>query len=203
MFEPFFTTKPLGKGTGLGLSTVFGIVKQSRGSIWVESAPGSGSTFKIYFPLNDGATSTPQFASHANPMRGTETVLVAEDEPAVRAYVQRLLAGSGYHVLVATNGEEALQIWRDSRKPIDLVITDVVMPRMGGRALAEAIRQKSPAVRILFMSGYTDDAAVRTGVGDETLDLHPEARAAQGAPRARAPCPRRPGRVTRRCAPLR
>jgi PAS domain S-box-containing protein len=168
LFEPFFTTKERGKGTGLGLSTVYGIVKQSGGSIWVYSEPDQGTTFKIYLPRELSAT--PVMVSRAStvPMRttGTETILVVEDEEALRAITRRTLCAAGYTVLTAGDGEEALRSARQHTGDIHLLLTDIVMPRMGGRELAEALSRTRPALKVLYVSGYTDDAIVRHGVLD-------------------------------------
>ncbi len=163
LFEPFFTTKGPGRGSGLGLSTVFGIVKQSHGSIWVYSEPGGGSTFKIYLPRVDGVSERPQAPDQI--VGGTETILLVEDEPQVRAVVRRALERAGYSVLVAQDPDDALRLC-DARQPIDLLLTDVVMPHMNGRELAERVRTRYPATKALFMSGYTDDAILRHGVLD-------------------------------------
>jgi PAS domain S-box-containing protein len=162
VFEPFFTTKPVGVGTGLGLSSVYGIVKQSGGSIWVYSEPGHGTTFKIYLPVapsytenEDAASPTPVAPS------GTETVLVVEDEPSLRTLVATMLETKGYEVVVAESAEEAVDFARQER--IDLILTDLVMPRMSGRELAARVRGERASVRVLFMSGYADEAIVRNG----------------------------------------
>jgi two-component system, cell cycle sensor histidine kinase and response regulator CckA len=163
VFEPFFTTKPQGLGSGLGLATAYGIVEQANGQIRVESAPGKGSTFSVILPVNDDAEVTPTFIPRERP-RGTETVLLAEDEDAVRRLVQRALELHGYKVLPARSGEEAEQIERVHPGPIHLLVTDVVMPGMGGRELADAIKSRRPELKILYMSGYTNDEVVRHGV---------------------------------------
>jgi PAS domain S-box-containing protein len=168
IFEPFFTTKALGKGTGLGLSTVYGIVKQSGGYSWVFSEPGRGTTFKIYLPriedVVDIVVEAPEEESH-----GSETVLLVEDEEMVRELAKEILQGSGYDVLVAANGEEAQRICHECPGKIDLMITDVVMPQMSGRELAERIGVFRSDTRVLYMSGYTDDAIVRHGVLDDNM----------------------------------
>ena len=165
IFEPFFTTKAPGKGSGLGLSTVFGIVKQSHGHIWVYSEPGHGTTFKLYFPRTDVEAIKP--APAREPDRGTETILLVEDEPPVREVARRALERAGYFVLTATGATDALRICDKPGLRIDLLLTDVVMPQMNGRELAERVRRLRPATKILFMSGYTDDAILRHGVLDE------------------------------------
>ncbi len=167
LFEPFFTTKGKGKGTGLGLSTVYGIVKQSGGNIWFYSEPGRGTTFKIYLPRKLGATATSTKLPSA-PLRstGTETILVVEDGEALREVARRTLDSAGYTVLTAGDGEEALLTSAEHAGDIHLLLTDVVMPGMGGRVLAEALIKTRPALRVLYMSGYTDDAIVHHGVID-------------------------------------
>jgi CheY-like chemotaxis protein len=163
VFEPFFTTKPQGQGSGLGLATAYGIVEQANGQIRVESTPGKGSSFSVIFPVIDAAESSSPLVTRDRP-RGTETVLLAEDEDAVRRLVQRALELHGYSVLPARNGEEAEQIERSHLGPIHLLITDVVMPGMGGRELADTIKSRRPQLKILYMSGYTNDEVVRHGV---------------------------------------
>ena len=168
IFEPFFTTKERGKGTGLGLATVHGIVKQSGGDVWLYSEPGQGTTFKVYLPLMEGDASTvaPEGARRAVAPRGTETVLLVEDDAALRQLARRVLEGQGYVVVEATNGRHALEACDGYSGRIDLVLTDVVMPELGGRAVAERLAERWPSVRLLYMSGYTDDDVVRRGVLD-------------------------------------
>ncbi len=168
IFEPFFTTKEVGKGTGLGLSTVYGIVKQSGGNIWVYSEPGSGTSFKIYFPRVDERPrdSSPKAAAEAN-LQGTETILLTEDEDMVRTLAREVLEMYGYRVLEAANAGAALLICERHLEPIQLLLTDVVMPEMGGHALANRLKLIKPDMKVLFMSGYTDNAIVHQGFLDE------------------------------------
>ncbi|HSK73939.1 MAG TPA: ATP-binding protein, partial [Pyrinomonadaceae bacterium] len=165
IFEPFFTTKEVGKGTGLGLATVYGIVKQSGGYVWVYSEVGRGTTFKIYLPRVDEDVQMPEKDETTESIPGgTETILLVEDEEMVRNLSRQILQTCGYKVLEARNGVEALSICQDSDSKIDLLMTDVVMPQMGGRELAEKLEQMYPQIRLLFTSGYTDDAIIRQGV---------------------------------------
>jgi CheY-like chemotaxis protein len=171
IFEPFFTTKAAGKGTGLGLSTAYGIVKQSGGNIWVYSELGKGTTFKIYLPRADEAVETETPTGLAKPApHGTETILLVEDEEQVRQIAQQILTILGYTVLPATNGQEALAVARQHSGTIDLTITDVVMPQLSGRELIERLVPRRPEMKVIFMSGYTDDAIVRHGPLDERLE---------------------------------
>jgi two-component system cell cycle sensor histidine kinase/response regulator CckA len=165
LFEPFFTTKNKGEGTGLGLSTVYGIVKQSGGNIWAYSEVGQGTTFKVYLPRVEEAVKTyrPKVAPTVSP-GGSETILLVEDEEAVRTIVSKILQNRGYTVLEAHHGHEALQICKDHEGPIQLMVTDVVMPHMSGRELAERLTFLRPELRVLFMSGYPDNAIVHHGV---------------------------------------
>jgi two-component system cell cycle sensor histidine kinase/response regulator CckA len=165
IFEPFFTTKGIGKGTGLGLATVYGIVKQSDGYVWVYSEPGLGTSFKIYLPrvdeaLDDTASRRPM----ERPARGSETVLLVEDEDAVRTLTRKLLKSLGYTVLEVSDGSAALEIAQEHAGPIHLLLTDVVMPDLGGAELAARMAALRPETKVLFMSGYTDDAIIRHGL---------------------------------------
>ena len=164
VFEPFFTTKAVGKGTGLGLATVYGIVKQSGGHIWLYSEAGQGTAFKIYFPAVSAAAAEDRARAPGAIPAGTETILLVEDDNAVRAMVRFALTTFGYKVLEAANGEQAVRLCAETPETIDLLITDVVMPEMSGREVAEAITKLKPAVKVLYISGYTDDAVVRHGV---------------------------------------
>jgi signal transduction histidine kinase len=166
LFEAFFTTKPKGKGTGLGLATCQTIVKQSGGYVTAYSELGKGTTFKVYFPRVDQPVEVPAQPTQTEPLPcGTETLLVVEDEPAVRHLANNVLENQGYTVLRATNGRDALRVVREHRgSPIRLVITDVIMPQMDGQVMAEWLKSRFPDLKILFTSGYTDDAIVNHGV---------------------------------------
>jgi two-component system, cell cycle sensor histidine kinase and response regulator CckA len=167
LFEPFFTTKEKGKGTGLGLSTVYGIIKQSGGNIWAYSELGRGSTFKVYLPRAEEAVKThPPKEPQPLAGKGTETILLVEDEDAVRSMISRVLQGSGYRVLEACQGAEAIDACRTHTGPIHLMVTDVIMPQMSGRELAERMAVFRPSMKVLFMSGYPDNAIVHHGVLD-------------------------------------
>jgi len=163
VFEPFFTTKESGRGTGLGLSIVSGIVKQNGGAIEVDSKPGEGTTFRICLP--GAEITTPAVAAHsaAEVRTGSETILVVEDDPAVRQFVSTILQDAGYRVLAARHGEHALEICQQHQGRFELVVTDLVMPHMNGPVLVEKLRSLAPGVRVLYMSGYADDAVARHG----------------------------------------
>jgi CheY-like chemotaxis protein len=162
-FEPFFTTKGE-KGTGLGLATVYAIVEQSGGHVQIYSEPGHGTTFKVYLPRTE-QTASPRSRAESVPMpRGTETVLLVEDEPSVRTLAARVLAQCGYTVLQASEGAEALEVARRHPGLIHLAVVDVVLPRLGGRDTVEQVRAWQPDAKVLFISGYTDDAIVRHGI---------------------------------------
>jgi PAS domain S-box-containing protein len=164
IFEPFYTTKGPGKGTGLGLSTVFGIVQQSGGSIWVYSEPSHGTTFKVYLPRVDAAIDAVRPHESATNLRGTETILLVEDDDQVRAVAVGILSKSGYHVIEARNAHDALMHSAGYAGVIDLMLSDVVMPQMSGPELANQLAQTRPDMKVLCMSGYTDDSIVRHGV---------------------------------------
>ncbi|MDX6489740.1 MAG: two-component system, cell cycle sensor histidine kinase and response regulator CckA, partial [Gaiellaceae bacterium] len=172
MFDPFFTTKD--EGTGLGLATVHGIVTQSGGSIWVHTEPGQGTTFKVYLPLAHGAATEKPLLPHgpAPPAGGLgETILLVEDDPQVRAVVGKMLESLDYRVLPAGDGEDALALADAFDGPIDLLVSDLVMPGLGGRQVAERLRESSPDTAVLYMSGYSDEAVVRRGVVDSNASF--------------------------------
>jgi CheY-like chemotaxis protein len=172
IFEPFFTTKPEGQGTGLGLATVYGIVKQSGGHIWVQSEPGRGTTFGVYLPRVD---ELPEASRSAAPPveapRGHETILLVEDTETLREVIRETLEEGGYTVLLASNGEDALALSREHSGPIDLLLTDVVMPKLGGGDLGRLLLALRPGLRVLYMSGYSDGAISQHGVLGEGILL--------------------------------
>ncbi len=164
IFEPFFTTKAVGKGTGLGLPMVYGFVKQSGGYVWVESEPGQGACFSICLPKASGAIASPASGGADAPPRGTETLLVAEDEQALREAICEYLRGLGYKVLAANSGSQALSLASGHPAHIDLLITDVVMPKMSGRELSQTLASQRSDMKTIYLSGYTDDAVLRHGI---------------------------------------
>jgi len=167
IFDPFFTTKEKGKGTGLGLSTVYGIVKQSGGNILVYSEVGQGTTFKVYLPELAGVAQKAAAEGVETPVRGgSETILLVEDEEVVRGLARKILENAGYRVVAASRGEEAVRLCLEQAEPIDLLLTDVVMPETSGKEVADRLREMQPGLRVLFMSGYTDEAIVHHGVLD-------------------------------------
>jgi two-component system cell cycle sensor histidine kinase/response regulator CckA len=175
IFEPFFTSKDSGKGTGLGLSTVYGIVKQSNGFIWVDSAPGEGACFKLFFPTVEQPAAKPE-TEHAESAaqempQGSETILLVEDEEQIRRVALEVLSLLGYKVLEAGNGMQAVQLAEFVREPIHLLLTDVVMPKMNGRDLAERLRNSHPETTVLFMSGYTGDVMATQGILEKDVNF--------------------------------
>jgi two-component system cell cycle sensor histidine kinase/response regulator CckA len=171
IFEPFYSTKGE-KGTGLGLATVYGIVKQSGGSIWVYSEPGQGTTFKIYFPrVEEGVVSKKKAEKVMESVRGTETVLVVEDEYTVRSMISLVLKDNGYTILEASNGPEALSLFYQNKDQINLLLTDAIMPGMNGRELADQITAANPTIKVLYSSGYTDNVIVHHGILEEGINF--------------------------------
>ena len=172
IFEPFFTTKEPGKGTGLGLATVYGIVKQSNGYIWVDSAPGKGASFEIYLPRHVGQPAVEeQKTDSGEKLRGSESILLVEDAEPLRKLAQTFLEAGGFHVLSAASGEEALEVAARFGGTFHLLLTDVVMPGMNGRALAEQLLPRQPGMKVLYMSGYTDSFIAGHGVLEAGIHL--------------------------------
>jgi two-component system, cell cycle sensor histidine kinase and response regulator CckA len=170
LFEPFFTTKPKGKGTGLGLSTVYGIVKQSNAVISVDSAPQRGTAFRIYFPCTDEPVSAkPDGPKPAPKLRGSETILLIEDDSSVRKLAERILGDHGYVVRVAADPHQAIEVFDQSPDDVDMILTDLVMPGMSGREVMEQLHNRRPRLRVLYVSGYTDDEILRRGLHDPTV----------------------------------
>ncbi len=174
LFEPFFTTKPVGKGTGLGLATVYGVVKQNGGYILVDSEPGQGATFALFFPRIPGAAIAASPPAVATTPRGTETVLVVEDDPQVRDITVRSLRSGGYRVLVAGAGHEAFEIAAGERGRLRLLVTDVIMPGLDGRAVANELRRHHPDLRVLYVSGHAQDVIAKRGVLEPGIELLPK-----------------------------
>ena len=172
LFEPFFTTKSPGKGTGLGLAVVFGVMKQSGGYVEVDTAPGRGTTFCLYFPHVSGASSAERVSTHVSVApAGHETIMLAEDDRGVRTLARQILERRGYKVIEAADGDEAVRLLQSAAGPIDLLISDVVMPNIGGRDLAAMAHAMRPGLKILFLSGYTDDVVLRHGIEGSELDF--------------------------------
>jgi len=169
IFEPFFTTKSMGKGSGLGLSIVYGIVQQSDGYLFVESELGQGAKFNVYLPRLEESVPGPETIPAGPSLRGNETLLVVEDEDDLRDSICEYLASLGYNVLAAASGPQALDIAAQFEARIDLLISDLVMPRLGGRELAQLLTAARPALKTIFISGYTDDEIVRLSVAEESI----------------------------------
>jgi CheY-like chemotaxis protein len=174
IFEPFFTTKAPGRGTGLGLATVYGIVKQSGGGVAVESEPGLGTTFRVYVPFVDEPVAQAARPRKSSLPRGSETILLVEDEPAVRNFTRSVLERCGYRVLAAADASEAIDHARQHDGSIDLLFSDVVMPGAGGRVVAEQVAILRPGVRVLFMSGYVADPILMQGVAGSEIAFLPK-----------------------------
>jgi len=172
IFEPFFTTKEAGEGTGLGLSTVYGIIKQTGGDVLVYSELGQGTTFRIHLPATDAVVKKPKWAAGTDEKYlGTETILLVEDEETVRNLVREVLSENGYTVLEAKDGIDALSVCEAYADPIHMLLTDVVMPKMGGGELKRKVVEKFPAMKVLFMSGYTDNSVANRDVFDSANEF--------------------------------
>jgi PAS domain S-box-containing protein len=172
IFEPFFSTKEIGKGTGLGLSTVYGIIKQNKGLIWVKSKPGQGTTFKIYLPKESREEKTRENKKISKPGHiGSETIFIVEDDDNLRKFIQKILHNFGYNTLIAENGEHALKVVKENDISIHLMITDVIMPKMNGKELSDKIQILYPDIKVIFMSGYTDNAISSQGVLEPGLNF--------------------------------
>jgi CheY-like chemotaxis protein len=171
IFEPFFTTKEVGKGTGLGLAKVYGVIQQHGGTIHVYSEPGKGTTFRLYLPTAEAAAAIASAEERPAPALGTETILVAEDEPMVRNLAARILTEVGYTVLVASDGEEALRVFAENRWTIGLVLLDAVMPKLSGREVFRRIKAECPEVKILFCTGYDPESAHCRDIKEERARL--------------------------------
>jgi CheY-like chemotaxis protein len=174
LFEPFFTTKELGQGTGLGLACVYGIVKQAGGHITVETGPGAGTTFHVVLPRAADAQPAEGPAEPPAPPAAPQTVLLADDEAGVRALARQVLAAAGYVVLEAADGDEALRRAEAHPGRLDLLVSDVMMPGLGGRELAERLLARDPALRVLYLSGHTEDEVVRQGVSNAEVHFLPK-----------------------------
>jgi CheY-like chemotaxis protein len=174
IFEPFFTTKDVGKGSGLGLATVYGVVQQSGGHVWVDSEPGKGSTFRVYLPRVEARADLARAQVHQPTMRGSETILVAEDDRQVRDLTVAILKACGYLVLEVENVLDAERVCRQHEGGIDLLLTDVIMREMSGPDLARRLQRVRPHTKVLFMSGYTDKAIVHQGVIEAGIAFLPK-----------------------------
>ncbi|HOP41338.1 MAG TPA: ATP-binding protein, partial [Geobacteraceae bacterium] len=172
IFEPFFTTKEIGKGTGLGMAIIYGIISQHNGYVSVESEPGSGTTFHLYLPLMaKDERSIKESQQEELPAGGTETILMAEDDPAVRNLHSMMLEEAGYTVIAAVDGSDALNKFFSHEMNVDILVTDVIMPKLDGKRLIEKIREVRPGMKVLFMSGYTKDLFVQRGILDKEFNF--------------------------------